>query len=121
MTRREFEKLAKEAIESLPGEFKERVGDIALVIEDEPSRNDLRSVGIHRGTLYGLFHGVPLPESGVRDARMLPDRIALYQGPLERDFRNRRDLVEQIRRTVLHEVGHFFGLSEKDLRRLGYG
>lgn len=121
MTRREFEKVVREAIEGLPAEFRDRISDIAVVIEDEPSGADLRGAGIRKGTLYGLFHGVPLKKQSHLNAPMLPDRIALYQGPLERDFRSGKELAEQIRKTVLHEVGHFFGLSERDLRKLGYG
>jgi predicted Zn-dependent protease with MMP-like domain len=121
VTREEFEALAREALESLPPEFREKLKDLAFIIKDEPDKAELRAVGIRSGTLYGLFQGVPLPDTSFANARLLPDRIVLYQRPLERDFRTREGLAEQIRATVLHEVGHFFGFSEKDLRRLGYG
>ncbi len=121
MTREEFEQLVQEVVAGLPPEFRERMGELAVLVKDEPDREELRSVRMRTGTLYGLFHGIPLPNSGILAARMMPDRIILYKNPLERDFRTREELAAQIRRTVLHEVGHFFGLSEKELRRLGYG
>lgn len=120
MTREEFEALAREALENLPEEFKKRLEDLAFIVKDEPDKAELRAVGMRSGTLYGLFQGIPLPQAGFMAVKGLPDRIVLYQRPLERDFRTREELAEQIRRTVLHEVGHYFGFSEKDLRRLGY-
>lgn len=120
VTRGEFEALAREALDSLPGEFKEKLGNLAFVVKDEPDKAELRAAGVRSGTLYGLFQGVPLPDAGFMTVRALPDRIVLYQRPLERDFRTRESLSQQIRETVLHEVAHYFGFSEKDLRRLGY-
>lgn len=121
MTREEFEALAREALESLPEEFKKKLGDLAFIVKDEPDKAELRAVGLRSGTLYGLFQGIPLPDAGFTAVRGQPDRIVLYQRPLERDFRTSESLAQQIRETVLHEVAHYFGFSEKDLRRLGYG
>lgn len=120
MTRRAFEKLAHQALAGLPGQFRRRIENVALIIKDEPDRADLKTAGVRKGGLYGLYEGTPLTERVHDSEPVLPDCITLFQGPLERDFPAREALVEEIRRTVLHEVGHFFGLSERDLRRAGY-
>jgi predicted Zn-dependent protease with MMP-like domain len=70
--------------------------------------------------LYGFYHGVPLPERSVQDSGLLPDKISVYRGPLVEDFPDRRELCRQIRITLLHEIGHYFGMDEEDLSRLGY-
>jgi len=121
MTKAEFEQLVKETMDAMPAEFRDKIKDIALIVEDEPRKEDLKAAGARKGSLYGLFHGIALKDRGFLDVPTMPDRIVLYQNTLERDFRTREALAEQIRMTVLHEVGHFFGLSEKDLRKLGYG
>ncbi len=71
-------------------------------------------------TLYGFYHGVPLPERSVQDSGLLPDKISVYRGPLVEDFPDRNELGRQIRITLLHEIGHYFGMDEEELSRLGY-
>ena len=122
MTRREFEELAREALARLPAEFTRRIENVALMVKDEPDPGDLRGVSARTGTVYGLYCGTPLSERSLQSGPpVLPDRIILYRRALERDFPGRDELAGEIRRTVLHEVGHFFGLSERKLRKLGYG
>jgi predicted Zn-dependent protease with MMP-like domain len=121
MTASEFDAVVARALRELPEPFAEKLSEIPIVIQDEPTREELRAAGVRRGTLYGLFQGVPLPERRLDDLPRPPDRILLYRGPLIRDFPDAAALEAEIRTTVLHELGHFFGLSEQRIRKLGYG
>ena len=86
-----------------------------------PSSEDLEEMGIDDpAELLGLYHGTPLTERSVEFAGALPDRITIYQRNIERICRSRREIVEEIRTTVLHEIGHHFGLDEDDLFDVGY-
>ena len=122
MTPGEFEALVRRVVEELPGEFRERMRGIAVVVGDEPSRAEKRAGGVRRGDeLFGLFQGAPVTEQSVGDLPGLPDRIVIFQGPLERAFPEGAELAAEIRTTILHEAGHYFGLDERALRKLGYG
>lgn len=120
MKRGDFEQLVRAALEAIPAEFAGYLVNVAVVIEDEPSSALLRDLGMdpRRDTLYGLYEGTALPERP-HDFAGLPDRITIYAGPLLRDFRGPA-LERQIRATIVHEIGHFFGLDEGLIRRLGY-
>lgn len=114
-----FEELVAETLASLPPEFARYLDQVVVVVEPRPTRIHRRAAGIKPWqTLYGLYEGVPLTEreSG---GFYLPDTITLFQEPLERDFRGGAALREQIRRTVLHELAHVFGISDDRLRELG--
>jgi len=127
--RRRFEELVDEALEDLPEQFAARLENVDVVIEGEPSRRILRDMGIPRGgTLFGLYQGIPQTERTTSYGAVLPDRIAIYREPIldeadaicpeDGDF---EETVRQVvRRTVLHEIGHHFGLSDDDLERLDY-
>ena len=105
-----FEDQVRAALDSLPPGIAAALRNVAVVVEDEnPDDPDL----------YGLYEGVPLPERGDVGGS-LPDRIAIYRRPLEVDFPDREDLRREIRITVLHELGHYFGLDEDRLTELGY-
>jgi predicted Zn-dependent protease with MMP-like domain len=105
-----FEDHVRAALDSLPSHIAGALRNIAVVVEEmNPDDPDL----------YGLFEGVPLVEGGP-DAGMLPNRIAVYRIPLEEDFPDPDELEREIRVTVLHELGHYFGLSEDRLFELGY-
>ncbi|MCK4660883.1 MAG: metallopeptidase family protein [Phycisphaerae bacterium] len=117
----EFEKLVIEAIESLPQTLKEQLTHIAIDIESMPERGIARRLGLRsRRHLLGLFHGVPLTRKSVTDHARLPSQITIYRENIRRICRTRRQIVEQVRKTVLHEIGHHFGLNEADLDDLGY-
>ncbi|MGZ8430550.1 MAG: metallopeptidase family protein [Candidatus Deferrimicrobiaceae bacterium] len=119
--RTSFEKVLRQAIDDLPGMFREALRNVAIVVEERPPDWLLEELDIPPGeTLYGFYHGIPLPERSVLDSGNLPDKISIYRGPLEEDFRDRGELVRQIRMTLLHEIGHYFGMDEEDLDRLGY-
>ena len=119
--RTSFEKVLRKAIDDLPGMFREALRNVAIVVEEHPPDWLLDELEIPPGeTLYGFYHGIPLPERSVLDSGNLPDKISVYRDPLEEDFRDRGELVRQIRMTLLHEIGHYFGMDEEDLARLGY-
>jgi len=116
-----FKKVLRQAIDDLPGMFREALRNVAIVVENRPPDWLLEELGIPPGeTLYGFYHGIPLPERSVLDSGNLPDKISVYRGPLEGDFRDPGELARQIRTTLLHEIGHYFGMDEEDLSRLGY-
>ncbi len=105
-----FDDHVRAALDSLPPELAHALRNVAVVVEDEnPEDPDL----------FGLYEGVPLPERG-DEAGSLPDRIAIYRRPLEDEFPDPRDLEREIRVTVLHELGHYFGLDEDRLEELRY-
>lgn len=120
MERGRFRRLVLRALESIPPEFAPYLDNIAIVIEREPSRDDLREGRVaDTDELFGLYVGVPLTErAGGLPA--LPARIVIYQGPLERHY-TPAQIPRQIRKTVIHEVGHHFGIDDRRLRQLGAG
>ncbi len=121
MGRVRFEKALREALDELPEMFRKALSNVAIVIEERPPDWLLDELEIPPDdTLYGFYHGVPLPERSVADPGGLPDKISVYREPLEEDFPDRRELVREIRMTLLHEIGHYFGMDEEELERLGY-
>lgn len=120
MDREHFEQLVEDAFDALPSEILGYVDNVVFLVEDWPDRETLDSLGIgHREGLLGLYQGYPLSERSTSFAGTLPDRIVLYQKPIERHaVRRRMEVVEVIRGTLIHEVGHHFGLSETQLARL---
>ena len=105
-----FEDHVEAALASLPEHLRRALRNVAIVIEDENDEDP---------DLLGLFEGVPLPERG-DDAGLLPDKITIYRLPLQESFPDAAELEEEIRITVLHELGHYFGLDEDRLSELGY-
>jgi predicted Zn-dependent protease with MMP-like domain len=116
MSRDEFEKVVARALDGLPVEIGERLDNIAVVVEDEPSDEDLLDAGLdpETETMFGVYQGVALTERSVYDAA-LPDRIVIYRQPLLDECQDRTELIREIQDTVVHEIGHFFGLGEEDL------
>lgn len=116
-----FDNVLRQVLDDLPGMFRESIRNVAIVVEDRPPDWLLDELGLPPGeTLYGFYHGIPLPERSVLDSGNLPDRISVYRGPLMENFRDPGELARQIRTTLLHEIGHYFGMDEEDLARLGY-
>ncbi|MGC8916917.1 MAG: metallopeptidase family protein [Thermoanaerobaculum sp.] len=111
----EFEVLVEEALVSLPRRFLALVENVAVVVEDEPTPEDLDATGTEGGELFGLYQGLSLPERGAWYGNVLPDRIVLFRGPLLRHCRTRSQLKAEIQATVIHELGHYFGLDEEVL------
>lgn len=115
----EFEQLVVEALESLPPAFANYLDNVEVIVERRPSREQRRALGVKPWqSVYGMYDGVPLT---MRQSGSLapPDAIVIFQEPLERDFRSPAALREQVRRTVLHEIAHVFGISDRRLRELG--
>lgn len=119
--RKDFAQALREALLELPPMFRDALANVAVVVEEGPSDDLLDELGVPADdTLYGFYHGVPLPERSVQDSGLLPDKISVYRGPLMEDFPDRNELCRQIRITLLHEIGHYFGMDEEELSRLGY-
>jgi len=117
MDKNRFEKLVDEALESLPEDFKKRLENITVMVENKPSREVLRRMGIPPGsTLFGLYHGVPFTHRGPFYGNLPPDVIVIYQEPIVRFSATEEEIKQRVKDVVLHEVGHYFGLDEKDLR-----
>ena len=122
LSRTDFEKAVQEALASIPQQFEPYMESLVVDVEDRPSRELLAEMEIDDETeLLGLYHGTPLTERSVEWPPMLPDRVTIYQRNLEAICRTRQELVHEIRATVLHEVGHHFGMDEEDLDELGFG
>ena len=121
MRRRRFELLVVEALESLPPDIVGMMDNIDVVIEDWPSDDELQRAGVEPGhSMFGLYVGIPLTVRNSGYSMILPDKIIIYQGPLEEWYQSFSELVEQVRRTVIHEVAHHFGISDARLAELGW-
>jgi predicted Zn-dependent protease with MMP-like domain len=119
MTRSEFRGLVDEALESIPERFRAAMQNIAIVVEDEPTVDQLASVDIEPpDTLLGLYEGIPLTERHWSHGNTLPDKITLFQGPIEDSSENEDDVVVCIGETLIHEIGHYFGLSEEEIEAI---
>ena len=122
MDRRKFRRLVSEALDTLPSEVRVRMTNVAVLVVDEPSDDQVAEAGLdpRRDTLFGLYEGCPLSERRMDFGMMLPDRITLFYRPLVDCYRSPIEIREQIRRTVVHEVGHFVGLDDDEIEDLGY-
>lgn len=120
MTRARFKQLVQEAIDTIPARFAREVRNVAIVIEDEPSDELLDEMDMGSDeTLLGLYQGVPLPERGWGHGNVLPDRIVLFQRTIEDECDGDEDeIVVAIGETLIHELGHYFGLSEEEIMEI---
>ena len=119
MKRDAFEQLVADALAGLPSRFRKAMSNIAIIVEDEPSRDILRDMEIDPpDTLFGLYQGTPLTERQWAHGNTLPDQILLFQGPHEREAEDEDDLVASIAETLIHEIGHYFGLSEEEIEEI---
>lgn len=118
MSRADFENAVGDALDTIPQDLLDRLDNVAILVQDEPTPAQRPADG---GLLLGLYVGIPLPQRGEGYGfGSLPDRIYIFQGPLSRYSRDRADLVRQIRVTVLHEIGHYFGIDDARLHELGW-
>ena len=119
MQRAAFERLVADALASIPRRFRDAMKNIAIVVEDEPSSALLAEMEIEPpDTLLGLYQGTPLTERGWGYGNELPDRVLIFQGPHEREAGDADDLVVAIGETLIHEIGHYFGLSEEEIEEI---
>jgi predicted Zn-dependent protease with MMP-like domain len=118
MDRPAFEKLVQNSLSRLPRRFKQKLHNIAVEIEDRPSPSLLRDMGIESGTLFGLYQGVPLTEREWNYGNVLPDRIVIYQQPIEAAAASYPEIEEIVMDTVMHEIGHYFGFADDELNAI---
>ena len=116
----DFYELVERALEGLPPELSRLLDNVAIVVDDWPEYSTPLVSGEPEDTLYGLYEGVPLTERGAGYFGVLPDKVTIFRGPLERDFA-KDELEEQVRITVVHEIAHYFGFEEEQLEELGWG
>jgi predicted Zn-dependent protease with MMP-like domain len=117
MTPAEFDRIVAAACARIPGRFKKRLKNLAVMVEPEPSPAQLARGGVRRGsTLLGLYEGRSLPTRSVFESFAMPDRITIFQGPHERLARSPEHLARMVEDTVWHEVAHYFGLDEREVR-----
>ena len=115
-----FKALAREAVSGLPPELRERIDNVDIIVRGRPTAAELRQAGVGRGgMLLGLYQGVPIPYRNSAYHMALPDRILLFRQPLEAMCETEEQLVHQIRRTVLHELAHHFGIGDERLHQIG--
>lgn len=117
MTRDAFEQLVGEGIAAIPEKFLQKLKNVRIVVEDEPSREQLAKGRVRAGwTLFGLYEGVPQPARGGGYNLFLPDKITIFQFPIENACRSDDEIREQVKQTVWHEIAHHFGLDEEAVR-----
>lgn len=122
VSKQRFGELVQNALDELPAQFTEVIETTRIEIHDRPTPSMLRASHVAPGhTLLGLYHGRPQTRRNVEDSGVLPDVIYLFQEEIETLCGSEEDLVAEVRRTVLHEIGHHFGLDEQNLDELGYG
>lgn len=119
MKREEFRTLVDQALLMIPDRFRDAMQNIVIVVEDEPTLRALEEVGLEPpDTLLGLYEGTPLTERQWAHGNVLPDKITLFQNPIEEASSDREDVVIAIAETLIHEVGHYFGLSEEEIEEI---
>ena len=118
MNKKDFEELVREGIRDIPEKFLRKLDNVAIVIEDEPTPAKKKKLNIHSGwTLLGLYEGVSQTRRGANYNAVLPDKITIFQKPIEKEARDEKDLKEIVRNTVWHEIAHHFGMSETQVRQ----
>jgi predicted Zn-dependent protease with MMP-like domain len=119
VTKERFTKLVEEALNDIPSQFREAINNVAVVVEDEPSAELLQEMDMEPGdTLFGLYQGTPLTERSSTYGNVLPDRISIYQLPIEEACEDDEDIRQCVAETVIHEFGHYFGLSEEEIEEI---
>ncbi len=118
MTREQFEHIAQEAFDSLPAYFRDKVENVQIVVEDYPSDDALGKVKADRTSLLGLYQGIPLPHRGqwYGMTATVPDKISLYQKNIESVCHDEEEMELRIREVLFHELGHYFGMNEAQVR-----
>lgn len=119
LTAEEFNQLVIQALDSLPDFFKVQLNNVEVVVSDWPDPAELRAVGVHNPyQLLGLYQGIPLTKRTTHYGMVLPDKISIFRMPIEHLCRTPQAIIKQVRRTVLHELAHHFGISDERLREL---
>jgi len=122
MNRKQFEELVQHALRKLPRKFKEKIANVVVLVEDWPDDETLEEMGIEPpDTLYGLYRGVDLTQRDSGYGNVLPDTVTIYQGPIEEDCDDEEEMAKLVRETVVHEIGHYFGLDDDTMHRIEDG
>ena len=116
----EFDDLVAQALDTLPDSLMDVMDNVEVTVERTPSARQLQSVRVRHGTLLGLYEGIPLTERNSGYSMVLPDKITIFQRPIERYCATHAEIVAQVRKTVIHEVAHHFGIGDERLRELGW-
>ena len=120
MDNEKFESLVVRAVESLPEEFRDRLENIDVIVADRPTREQLATLGKDRKyTLLGLYEGVPLTRRTYGYGMVMPDKISIFQEPIEAFCKSDSQIITEVRRVVLHEIAHHFGIDDARLKELG--
>jgi predicted Zn-dependent protease with MMP-like domain len=120
LTPEAFEELVVEVLDAMPPELLTLLDNVDVVIEQWPSKRQLTRAGLVHGTLYGLYEGVPLTRRDSGYQLVAPDKITIFQRPIERSCASPKQVAEQVRTTVIHEIAHHFGIGEARLEELGW-
>ena len=119
MEREKFEELVEEALDELPAKFRKRIQNLAVVVEDKPSREAYERTGSSPFSLIlGLYHGVPYKHRGPFYGNLPPDVITIYQKPIEQICSTEEEIKKKVREVVFHEIGHYFGFDDKELKEI---
>jgi len=119
MTRERFKHLVAEALDEIPRRFRAEMKNVAVIVEDEPPQDVLDEMDVGPDdTLFGLYHGTPLPQRSWDYGNNLPDRISIYQFPIEDACANEDEIRDCVAETVIHEFGHYFGMSEDEIEEI---
>ena len=119
MTRARFERLVEEALRDIPKRFRDAMANVAVIVEDEPPPHVLEDMDMEEDDeLFVLYEGTPLPERGASYGNTLPDRISIYQIPIEESCANDEEVRVCVAETVIHEFGHYFGMSEEEIEEI---
>ena len=113
-----FEALVAKALKELPVEFRDRLENVDVVVAEQPTPGQLAKMRLRHGTLLGLYEGIPITRRGGHYNLALPDKITLFQKPIESRCRNEGEIAQEIKRVLLHEIGHHFGIGEAKLREI---
>jgi len=118
LKRPEFEKIVEKGIEAIPEKFLRKLNNVAIVVVAEPTLAQKKKLNIHPDwTLFGLYEGIPQTHRGINYSAVLPDKITVFQRPIEKAARDEKDIKEMVKNTVWHEIAHHFGMSEDQVRR----
>ena len=119
VSREQFALLVQQALEEIPARFRREMVNVAVVVEDEPPPDVLEEMEVGPDdTLFGLYQGTPLTERGWGYGNALPDRISIYQGPIEEECEDEEEIRDCVAETVIHEFGHYFGMSEDEIEEI---
>ncbi len=119
LDREKFEELVNKAYEKIPERFKQKMENVEIIVEDSPTPEDLEQLRIRgENLLLGFYRGTPLPKRSVWQVARLPDKIVLFQRNIERMCRGEKEIEERVYEVLLHEIGHYFGLSDKEIYEL---